>query len=456
MIDRYTTPEMATVWSPQAKFATWLEVELLACEAQAQLGIVPGEVAGRLRATARVGTPERIDEIERAETQHDVVAFLRSITELSGPEARYLHLGLGSSDVVDTALSVLMVRAVDLLLAEAQTVGDALAGLADTHRATLMAGRTHGMHAEPIAFGLKAALWREEVRRGADRLRRARREVAVGKVSGEVGTYAHVDPAVEEYVCRALGLVPAAVSSQIIQRDRHAEYLAAIAVAGGTLEKIATEIRALARTEIGEVEEPFAEGQTGSSAMPHKRNPILCERICGLARLLRGYALAAMEDQALWGERDISHSSVERIAIPGATALLHYMLRQMAVVLRGLSVYPDAMRRNLDRTGGLVFSHRVLLALLEQGLPRDEAYRLVQAAAAAVPQGRESFREGLLSSGRFTAGDLDRLFEYGYYLRHVDAILERVGIPKSSVVASEAISFQTAGGRRGPSGPRGD
>src|SRR2546427_560308 len=285
---------MAKLWSPETRFATWLEIELLACEAQAQLGIVPVEVARRLRADARVGTPERIDEIERTETQHDVVAFLRSITELSGPDGRYLHLGLGSSDVVDTALSVLM--------------------------------------------------------------------------------------------------VPAAVSSQIIQRDRHAEYLAAIAVAGGTLEKIATEIRALARTEIGEVEEPFAEGQTGSSAMPHKRNPILCERISGLARLLRGYALAAMEDQALRGERDISHSSVERIAIPGATALLHYMLRKMAVVLRGLRVYPDAMRANLDRTGGVVFSHRVLLALLERGLPRDEAYRIGQAAGAAVHRGGGSCR----------------------------------------------------------------
>src|SRR5947199_299830 len=273
MIDRYTTPEMATLWSPETKFATWLEIELLACEAQAQRGMVPVDVARRLRATAGVGTPERTDEIDRTEAQH---------------------------------------------------------------------------------------------------------EVAVGKISGEVGTYAHLDPAVEESVCRALGLVPARVSSQIIQRDRHAEYLAAIAVTGGTLEKIATEIRTLARTEIGEVEEPFLEGQTGSSAMPHKRNPILCERICGLARLLRGHALAAMEDQALWGERDISHSSVERIAIPGATTLLHYMLRKLAVVLRGLRVYPEAMRANLDLTGGLVFSHRVLLALVEQGLPRDEAYCIVQ------------------------------------------------------------------------------
>src|SRR5436853_419679 len=357
MIDRYTTPEIATLWSPETKFATWLEIELLACEAQAQRGMVPGEVARRLRATARVGTPERIDEIERTGTQHDVVAFLRSIAELTGPEARYLHLGLGSSDVVDTSLSVLMVRAADLLLAEAQSVVDALAGLADSHRATLMAGRTHGMHAETIA----------------------------------------------------------------------------------------SEIRTLARTEIGEVEEPFLEGQTGSSAMPHKRNPILCERICGLARLLRGHALAAMEDQALWGERDISHSSVERIAIPGATTLLHYMLRKLAVVLRGLRVYPEAMRANLDLTGGLVFSHRVLLALVEQGLPRDEAYRIVQTAAGAVHENRQSFREGLLSSGRFTSADLDRLFDYGYYLRHVDAILERVGIPKSAVIAKPGGPEQSPG-----------
>src|SRR5438445_6865025 len=269
VIDRYTTPEMAKLWSPETKFATWLEIELLACEAQAQRGMVPVDVVRRLRATARVGTPERIDEIELTVTLQYVVAFLRSIAELTGLEARYLHLGLGSSDVVDTSLSVLMVRAADLLLAEAQSVVDALAGLADSHRATLMVGRTHGMHAEPIAFGLKAALWREEVRRGADRLRRARHEVAVGQISGEAGTYAHRDPAVAASVCRAPGLLPTRGSPPVIQRDRHAEYLAAIAVTGGTLEKIATEIRTLARTEIGEVEEPFREGQTGASPMPH-------------------------------------------------------------------------------------------------------------------------------------------------------------------------------------------
>ncbi len=310
MIDRYTTPEMGALWAPPTKCATWLEIELLVCEAQAELGALPVEVARRLRTTARVGTPERIDELERTQTQHDVVAFLRSVAELTGPDANFLHRGLGSSDVVDTALAVHLVRAVELLLAEAQTVSAALTGLADTHRHTLIAGRTHGMHAEPTTFGLKAALWLEEVRRGMERLRRARQVIGVGKISGEVGTYAHLDPAVEAHVCRALGLVPASVSSQIIQRDRHAEYLTAIAILGGTLEKIATEIRNLARTEIGEVEEPFRSGQTGSSAMPHKRNPILCERISGLARVLRGYATAALEDQALWGERDISHSSV--------------------------------------------------------------------------------------------------------------------------------------------------
>ncbi len=443
MIDRYTTAEMATLWAPQTKFAVWLEIELLVCEAQAQLGGVPADAARRLRATARAGTPERIDEIERTQTQHDVVAFLKSVAELTGPDARYLHLGLGSSDVVDTALSVLMARAADLLLVETQTVAEALAALAQTHRYTLMAGRTHGMHAEPTTFGLKAALWLEEVRRGMERLGRARQQVAAGKISGEVGTYAHLDPAVEEHVCRALGLAPARVSSQILQRDRHAEFLAAIAILGGTLEKMATEVRALARTDIGELEEPFLEGQTGSSAMPHKRNPILCERISGLARVLRGYALAAMEDQALWGERDISHSSVERIVIPGATTLLHYMLRKMTFVLRGLRVDPGAMRRNLERTGGLVFSHRILLALMEQGLSRDDAYGIVQAAAAQVHEGRASFKSALLAGGRFTADDLDRLFDYNYYLQHVDAILERVGISRASVMARSEATKQS-------------
>ena len=429
MIDRYTTPEMRAVWSPETKFGVWLEIELLACEAEAELGLVPREAAVRLRNTAKVGSAARIDEIERTETQHDVVAFLRSVGEETGSDARYLHHGLGSSDVVDTALSVLMVRAVDLLLNEAQTVVDALRRLASEHRYAVIAGRTHGMQAEPTTFGLKAALWFAEVMRGAERLRRAREQLAVGKISGEVGTYAHVPPSVEAHVCRALRLAPAAVSSQILQRDRHAEYFAAIAILGGTLEKIATEIRNLARTEIGEVGEPFLKGQTGSSAMPHKRNPILCERIAGLARVLRGYAMAGFEDQVLWGERDISHSSAERIAIPGATSLLHYMLRKMAFVLGGLVVDTDRMRVNLERTGGLIFSHRVLLALLDRGLSRDEAYRIVQDASMAAMKGTTTFRTGLLKSGGFSEQELDGLFDLEYYTRYVDEILERVGIP---------------------------
>lgn len=432
MIERYTTPEIARLWSDQTKFATWLEIEVLACEAQARLGVIPAEIAQRLRRTARVGTPARIEEIERTRTQHDVVAFLHSVTEETGEDARYLHLGLGSSDVVDTALSLLMVKAADLLLEEMRTVGESLGRLARTHRHTLMAGRTHGMHAEPTTFGLKSALWLDEIERDRERLERARSTVAVGKISGEVGTHAHLDPEIEAYVCRSLGLTPARISSQILQRDRHAELLSAIAITGGTLEQVATEIRGLARTEIGEVGEPFLSGQAGSSAMPHKRNPILCERITGLARVLRGYAQMAMEDQALWGERDISHSSVERIAIPGATGLLHYMLRKMAFVLNGLRVYPDRMRSNLDLTGGLVFSHRILLELMNRGLSRDEAYRVVQSASTAAIEGREGFRDALRRSGHLSEADLETLFDYAHYLKHVDAILDRVGIPSEA------------------------
>jgi adenylosuccinate lyase len=436
MIERYHTPEMVTLWSAETKFALWLEVELLACEAQATLGQIPMEVAQRLRARAKAGTPERIDELERTQTQHDVVAFLRSVAEQTGDDARFLHRGLGSTDVVDTAQAVLLVRAVDLILDEGQRLRDILSHLAATHRYTLMAGRTHGMHAEPITFGLKAALWMSEGDRGLDRLRRARGQIAVGKLSGEVGTYSTVDPSVEDHVCRALGLVPARIASQVIQRDRHAEYLCAIAIMGGTLEKIATEIRSLARTEIRELEEPFLEGQTGSSAMPHKRNPILCERICGLARVLRGYATTALENQALWGERDISHSSAERIIFPGATTLLHYMLRKLAFVLEHLRVDADAMARNLERTGGLIFSHRVLLALLDRGFDRDAAYRVVQTAAMAALEGREDFKGALLRSGHFSTADLEALFDASSAARHADAILDRVGVGTSTPPAT--------------------
>ena len=430
MIDRYATPEMRALWAPEAKFALWLEIELLVAEGQAERGEIPREVAARLRQTARCGSPERIDEIERTETQHDVVAFLRSVAELIGPDAAYLHRGLGSSDVVDTAQSVLLVRAAGLIQDGLSEVRQATAALANTHRDTVMAGRTHGMHAEPITFGVKVALWHAELGRATARLAAAREAVRVGKLSGEVGTYLYNPPEIEAAVCARLGLAPAPVSSQVLQRDRHAEYMAALAILAGTIEKIATEIRSLQRTELREVEEPFGSRQTGSSAMPHKRNPILCERLVGLARTVRGAASVAFENQALWGERDISHSSAERLIFPQATGLLHYMLKTLHRVLAGLRVFPEHMRRNLEAGGGLVFSHRVLLALLGKGRGRDDAYRIVQAAAAEVLDGRGTFKEHLVKSGALTAAEVEACFDLAPYLRHVDAILERAGIPR--------------------------
>ncbi len=434
MTDRYATAEMQRLWALETKFALWLEIELLVVEAQAERGMVSRDVAAQLRRTARVGTPARIDEIERTETQHDVVAFLRSVAELTGPEASYLHLGLGSSDVVDTAQSVLLVRAADLLLGALGDVRRVTATLADRHRHTVMAGRTHGMQAEPITFGVKVALWHAELGRAEARLRAAREAVRAGKLSGEVGTFIHNPPEIEAAVCTRLGLEPAPVSSQILQRDRHAEYVATLAILAGSIEKIATEIRSLQRTEIREVEEPFRARQTGSSAMPHKRNPILCERLVGLARTVRGAALVALENQALWGERDISHSSAERVIFPQATGLMHYMLRTLHRVLAGLRVYPDAMRRNLEATGGLVFSHRVLLALIEKGRAREEAYRIVQEAATAAMEGQGVFRDLLIAAGVLSPNEVDACLDLGPYLQHVDAILERAGIPRGAAV----------------------
>ncbi|MDR5684346.1 MAG: adenylosuccinate lyase [Armatimonadota bacterium] len=438
MIARYTTSEMAELWSDGSKFDLWLEIEKLAAEVQAQHGMIPADAARRIRERAYVPDVERIHEVERTETHHDVVAFLRVVGETLGEDARYLHMGLGSSDVVDTATAVLLVRAADLLLAEVEETIRVLTALADRHRYTLMAGRTHGVQAEPTTFGLKVAVWVAEMQRNRDRLQRARETVRVGKISGEVGNYAHLPPWAEAYVCERLGLVPAPVSSQILQRDRHADYLCAIAVVGGTLEKIATEIRSLQRTEILEVEEPFAAGQTGSSAMPHKRNPVVCERIVGLARMLRANALAALENQALWGERDISHSSNERITLPGSTALLHYMLRKMRFVLAHLNVYPDRMRANLEGSGGLVYSHRVLLALIEHGMSREDAYRAVQSAALDVWQQPHRPPDALLRRlqddpqvrGAIHQTDLAACLDPAPYLAHVDRILERIGIPK--------------------------
>lgn len=430
MIDRYATPEMRALWAPEAKFALWLEIELLVVNAQAERGEIPRDIAARLRQNARCGSPERIDEIERTETQHDVVAFLRSVAELVGPDAAYLHRGLGSSDVVDTAQSVLLVRAADLIQDALSEVRQATAVLSNAHRETVMAGRTHGMHAEPITFGVKVALWHAELGRAAARLATAREAVRVGKLSGEVGTYLYNSPEIEAAVCARLGLAPAPVSSQVLQRDRHAEYMAALAILAGTIEKIATEIRTLQRTELREVEEPFGSRQTGSSAMPHKRNPILCERLVGLARTVRGAASVALENQALWGERDISHSSAERVIFPQATGLVHYMLKILHRVLSGLRVFPEHMRRNLEAGGGLVFSHQVLLALLSKGRGRDDAYRIVQAAAAEVLDGHGTFKAHLVKSGALTAAEVDACFDLAPYLRYVDTILERAGIPR--------------------------
>ncbi|HYM71256.1 MAG TPA: adenylosuccinate lyase [bacterium] len=452
MIPRYTSPEMAALWSQETKFNTWLEIELLAAEAQATLGLVPADAARRLRERASVTSAARIDEIEEKETRHDVVAFLRVVGETVGEDARFLHKGLGSSDVVDTALSVLMVRAADILAAGLDGLRTALGALAHTHRHTVMAGRTHGIQAEPITFGLKAALWYAEVGRGIDRVRRARDVIAVGKLSGEVGTFAHTPPEVEAFVCERLGLRPAPVSSQVLQRDRHAEYVAHLAVVAGTLEKIATEIRTLQRTELREVEEPFRAGQTGSSAMPHKRNPIICERVAGLARVVRGYAASALEDIALWGERDITHSSVERVIVPDATTVLDYMIRKLTAVIAGLRVYPEHMRANLERTGGLVFSHRVLLALLDTGLGRDEAYRIVQSAAMRAWDGGGSFRDLVRASGALTDAELAACFDASHALQHIDAIFARVGLDAVGPAAPSDRPAHAAG-RQGSGRP---
>lgn len=442
MIPRYTTPEMAELWSERTKLATWLEVELLAAEAQAELGWIPREAARRLREQARLPDAERVREVEERHTHHDVVAFLRVLSEGLGDEARYLHRGLGSSDVLDTATAVLLVRAADLLLAELGGLVEDLRKLADRHRHTLMAGRTHGVQAEPVTFGCKVATWIAELERDRRRLEEARETARVGKLSGEVGNYAHLPPEVEAYVCRRLGLQPDPASSQVVQRDRHAHYVAVLAVVGGTLERIATEIRSLQRTEIRELEEPFVTGQTGSSAMPHKRNPILSERVVGLSRMLRGCAVTALENQALWGERDITHSSNERVVLSGATTLLHYMLRKMRQVVSGLRVDAERMRRNLEATGGLVYSHRVLLHLLELGLSREEAYAAVQQAAAAVWEDPSPAPDALVRRllehpvvGRVAdEAQLRSCLDPAPYLRYADEILERVGVPRRQEV----------------------
>lgn len=430
MIPRYTRPGMGGVWSDDAKYAKWLRVELAVCDAYGKRGLIPADAVERIRATARVDAA-RILEIE-AKVAHDVIAFLTNLEESIGSDSRFVHLGLTSSDVVDTALALSLVEASDRLIAGVEQLRTVLGRLARQHRDTPMVGRTHGVHAEPTTFGLKVAGWYAEAERARERLLRAREIVRVGKISGAVGTFAHVAPDVEEEACRALGLVPEPVSTQIVPRDRHAEFVCQCAVVGGGLERIATEIRSLQRTEILEVEEPFAEGQKGSSAMPHKRNPVACEQVVGLARLLRAHAGAALEDIALWHERDISHSSVERVILPDATILLDYLLARMARILEGLRVYPDRMRENLERSLGLVYSQRVLLALTDSGLGRQEAYELVQRNAMRAWGERRSFLECLEAdpgiAGRLTAAALRACFEPTWYLRHVDAVFQRLDL----------------------------
>ena len=430
MISRYARPRMMAIWEPQHRFDTWLRVELLACEAWAELGKVPREALAVIRKRAGYDL-NRIQEIER-EVRHDVVAFVSAVAERVGPEARYIHLGLTSYDVVDTALAVQLQEAATILIEELEALRLVLADLARRNKQTVMVGRTHGVHAEPLTFGLKLALWYTEAGRDLDRLRRAKETVACGKLSGAVGTFAHLPPFVEQYVCVRLGLTPAPISSQILSRDRHAEFLLTLALVGASLEKFATEIRHLQRTEVLEVEEPFVEGQKGSSAMPHKRNPVACEQVSGLARLLRSYAQAGLENVPLWHERDISHSSVERVVLPDATILLDYLLVRFRGILEGLQTYPDRMRQNLEMTGGLVFSEAVLLALVEKGLSRDEAYRLVQRHAMKAWESREPFKPLLLADPEvrrhLSPAEIENCFDLGYHLRHLDEIFARVGL----------------------------
>ena len=430
MIDRYTRPEMGAVWSQATKYAAWLRVELAVCEAYARRGRIPPDALARISAQARVD-PARIDAIE-TRVRHDVIAFLTNLEEALGADSRYVHVGLTSSDVVDTALALQLQQASDLLLAGLQRLREALGELALKHKDTLAVGRTHGVHAEPTTFGLKAAVWYAEAGRNLERLRRAKETIRVGKISGAVGTFAHVEPDVEAEVCRALGLEPAAISTQVIQRDRHAEYVTTLAILAASLEKIAMEIRTLQRTEILEAEEPFAEGQKGSSAMPHKRNPVSSEQVCGLARLVRANALAALENVALWGERDISHSSVERVILPDSTILLDYMLHTMIRILEGLQVFPERLRENFERSHGLIYSQRVLLKLAEKGLPRQRAYEIVQANAMTAWREQRSFQELLAKDpevGRhLTAGELKECFDPAWYLRNVDVIYRRLGL----------------------------
>ncbi|MGG4455906.1 adenylosuccinate lyase [Brevibacillus porteri] len=430
MIERYSRPEMRAIWTEENKFKAWLEVEILACEAWSKLGVIPEEDVKKLWEKATFDM-NRIYEIEE-ETRHDVVAFTRAVSETLGEEKKWVHYGLTSTDVVDTALSYLLRQANEILEGDIQDFIEILADKAREHKDTVCMGRTHGVHAEPTTFGLKLALWHEEMKRNLARFQAAKKEVAYGKISGAVGTYANIDPFVEAYVCEKLGLSAAPISTQTLQRDRHAEYMATLALIATSLEKFATEIRGLQKSEMREVEEAFAKGQKGSSAMPHKRNPIGSENICGLARVIRGHMLTSYENVSLWHERDISHSSAERVILPDATQALNYMLRRFMNIVKNLTVFPENMKRNMDRTFGLIYSQQVMLKLIENGMSREQAYDTVQPRAMQAWEEQRSFRaiveEDATVSSTLSKEELDECFDYRYHLKHVDTIFQRLGL----------------------------
>lgn len=430
MIERYTNPEMGRIWTLQHEFEVMLEVEITACEAMAELGQIPVEAAKNIREKAQFNL-ERVKEIEKV-TNHDIIAFLTNVAEYVGEDSKYIHKGLTSSDVKDTALGIMMKKSAELILEDLKNLRDVLKRQAKKYKHTVCIGRTHGIHAEPMTLGLKFALWYDEVCRDIERVEHAKKIVAVGKLSGAVGTYSNIDPRIEEITCKKLGIEPVKLATQVIQRDRHAEYMTILAIVASTFEKIATELRNLQRTDIREVEEYFQPGQKGSSAMPHKRNPITGERISGMARLVRGNAIAAMEDITLWHERDISHSSVERVILPDSTINVDYCCRKLTNLLDKLLVYPEAMMENLNKTGGLIFSQRIMLAVVSKGVLREDAYKWVQRNAMARWLKGEDFRTNVEKdpdiTKYLTKEEIDNCFDYQWFLRNVDMIMARFGI----------------------------
>ncbi len=431
MIERYTLPEMGNLWTDSYKLKTWLLVEIAVCEAQAELGYIPKEAVAEIKAKANFD-PQRVLEIE-AEVRHDVIAFLTNVNEYVGDAGRYIHLGLTSSDVLDTAIALQLVASLNLILEELQKLIQAIRYQAQQHRYTVMVGRSHGIHAEPITFGFKLAGWLAEVLRGRDRLVHLAKTIAVGKISGAVGTYANVDPRIEEIACQKLGLEPDTASTQVISRDRHAEYVQQLALLGSSLERFAVEIRNLQRTDVLEVEEFFSKGQKGSSAMPHKRNPIRSERLTGMARIVRGHATVALENVALWHERDISHSSAERVILPDACILTHFMLKEMTDLVKNLLVYPENMKRNMNVYGGVIFSQKVLLALVEKGASREDAYRIVQGCAHKAWNKEDgNFHDLIVNDGEVTKfltfQEIETCFDPQQHLKNLDEIYQRLGI----------------------------